>query len=337
MNDLIFNIVIMAIKILVVLAITLGLGAYLTWYERKFAGHLQARRGPTVVGPFGLLQPLADGIKLMTKAPILPRGIDAKLYYMAIMMALIPAIMLFAVVPFGPTFMFMGHEIKPIVANLNVAILYVFAMGSMAAYGTLFAGWASNSKYAFIGSLRKAALIVSYEVVLGFAALSIILLAGSMNVFDIVNAQIKSGTWYIIYQPISFVLFLFCMLAESGRVPFDIQEAEAELVTGYNVEYGGMKFGIFPLAEWYLNTLGLCAIASVLYLGGWSGPNIFGPISGFVWFGVKTFSLLFFVIWVHWTLPRYQAKDVVEFAWKYLLPISIINLVTTAFLVYFKM
>lgn len=333
---MIFDIVVLVIKVLVILGITLGLGAYLTWYERKFAGHLQARLGPTVVGPFGLLQPLADGIKLLTKESILPRGADIPVYYLAIALALVPSIMLFAVIPFGPEFTIMGHTVKPILSDLNIGLVYIFAMGSLSAYGTIFGGWASNSKYALIGSLRKAALMVSYEVVLGFAVLGVVLLSGSMNTYDIVQAQIKAHTWFILYQPIGFILFLFCMLAESGRVPFDIQEAEAELVTGYNIEYGGMKFGIFPLAEWYLNVLALSALSVVMFFGGWSGPHIFGPLSPVFWFVSKTVALVFFVIWLHWTLPRYQAKDVTEFAWKYLLPLSLINLIGTALLTYVK-
>ncbi len=331
---MIIDFLIALIKIGVVLGVGLGLGAYLTWVERKVAGHIQARMGPTVVGPFGLLQPLADGLKLMTKESIIPRGADKPVYYLALILALVPSILLFSVIPFGPSFTVLGKEIKPIISDVNIGLLIVFAMGSLAVYGTIFAGWASNSKYAFIGSLRKAAVIVSYEVVLGFAVLGVILLAGSLSTVEIVNSQIEKGIWYIVYQPVAFILYLFCMLAESGRVPFDIQEAEAELVTGYNVEYGGMRFGLFPLAEWYLNVVGLSAIAVVLFFGGWSGPNIFGPLSPYIWFLVKTFSLVFFTLWLHWTLPRFQAKDITDIAWKILLPIALLNVIVTAVVVY---
>jgi len=243
--------------------------------------------------------------------------------------------MLFAVIPFGPSFKLFGVEVKPIVADVNVAVLLVFAFGSLLVYGTIFSGWASNSKYAFIGSLRKAAVIIGYEVVLGFSVLGVILLAGTMSTTGIVQAQIERGVWFIVYQPVAFVLYLFCMLAESGRVPFDIQEAEAELVTGYNVEYGGMRFGVFPLAEWYLNVMALSAIAVVLFLGGWSGPHIFGPLSPYLWFLIKMFGLVFFVLWLHWTLPRFQAKDITEIGWKVMLPLAILNVVITAFVYYF--
>ncbi|WP_173834321.1 NADH-quinone oxidoreductase subunit NuoH [Pampinifervens florentissimum] len=332
--ELWLSLLITLIKILVVLGVFLGVGAYLTWFERKLAGHIQARMGPKLVGPFGLLQPLADGIKLLTKESVIPQNADKPVYYLAVVMAVAPAILLFSVIPFGPEFTLFGYQIKPIIADVNIALLLVFAFGSLAVYGTIFSGWASNSKYAFLGSLRKASVIISYEVVLGFSVLGVILLAGTMSTTGIVQAQIERGVWFIVYQPVAFILYLFCMLAESGRVPFDIQEAEAELVTGYNVEYGGMRFGVFPLAEWYLNVMALSAIAVVLFFGGWSGPYIFGPLSPYLWFLIKMFALVFFVLWLHWTLPRFQAKDITEIGWKIMLPISIVNVVLTAVLAY---
>ncbi|MDQ7037576.1 MAG: NADH-quinone oxidoreductase subunit NuoH [Aquificota bacterium] len=334
MSELGIALLITLVKIGVLVGLALGVGAYLTWVERKLAGHIQARLGPNVVGPFGLLQPLADGIKLLTKESIIPRGADVPVYYLAVVLALAPAILLFAVIPFGPGFELFGREIKPIIADVNIGLLLIFAMGSLLVYGTIFSGWASNSKYAFIGSLRKAAVIIAYEVVLGFAVLGVVLLAGTLSTVGIVEAQIERGVWFVFYQPVAFILYLFCMLAESGRVPFDIQEAEAELVTGYHVEYGGMRFGVFPLAEWYLNTVALSAIAVVLFFGGWSGPNILGPFSPYFWFLAKTFGLVFFVLWLHWTLPRFQARDITEIAWKIMLPLALVNLVVTAVVLY---
>lgn len=334
MGELGLSLLITLLKVLLILPIALGVSAYLTWFERKLAGHIQNRLGPTVVGPFGLLQPIADAIKLATKESIIPRQADAPVYYLAILMALVPSLMLVAVVPWGPEFEIAGKQIKPIISDVNIALLLAFAFGSLSVYGTIFSGWASNSKYAFIGSLRKAAVIIAYEVVLGFSVLGVVLLAGTLSTVGIVEAQIQKGVWFIVYQPVAFILYLYCMLAESGRVPFDIQEAEAELVTGYNVEYGGMKFGAFPLAEWYLNVVTLSAIAVVLFFGGWDGPRILGPLSPYFWFLFKTFVLVFFVMWLHWTLPRFQAKDITEIAWKILLPVALLNLIVTAVVVY---
>ncbi|ADC89011.1 NADH dehydrogenase (quinone) [Thermocrinis albus DSM 14484] len=334
MSSWVVDLIVTFVKVLVAVGVFMGLGAYLTWFERKLAGHIQARMGPKLVGPFGLLQPLADGLKLLTKESVIPRNADRVVYYLAVVMALTPSLLLFSVIPFGPAFTIFGYQVKPVVADVNIALLLVFAFGSLSVYGTIFSGWASNSKYAFIGSLRKAAVVIAYEVVLGFSVLGVILLAGTMSASGIVQAQVERGVWFILYQPVAFVLYLFCMLAESGRVPFDIQEAEAELVTGYNVEYGGMRFGAFPLAEWYLNVVALSAIGVILFFGGWSGPHIFGPLSPYLWFLIKTFGLVFFVLWLHWTLPRFQAKDITEIGWKVMLPIALVNVVATAVVYY---
>lgn len=341
MDSLLINLVVILIKIVVILAIVLGVGAYLTLVERKVAAHIQRRPGPMVVGWHGLLQPLADGLKLITKEDLFPRYGNKFLYNLALIMALVPATLVFAVVPFGPEFEVFGIKIKPILTDVNVGLLLVFALGSMAVYGIALAGWASNSKYALIGSMRKAGIVVSYEVVITFAVLGPIILAGSLSTYEIVQKQIEQKLWYVWLQPLAFVLYMFSMLAETGRVPFDVQEAEAELVTGFTVEYGGMKFGLFPLVEWYVEVLSLSAIAVVLFFGGWSPINIpfvgfvdplffLGPLSPYVWFLLKVTLLFLFVLWLHWTLPRYRIDQIAETAWKIMLPLTFVNLAATA-------
>ncbi len=341
MEKLLINIIVILIKILVILLITLGIGILLTWVERKIAAHIQRRPGPMVVGWHGLLQPLADGLKLLTKEDLFPKYGNRFLYYLALVMALVPATLTFAVVPFGPSFTAFGMEIKPMLTDVNIGILLVFAFGSMAVYAIALAGWASNSKYALIGSMRKAGIVVSYEVVITFAVMGPIILAGTLSTYGIVQSQIEQKLWYVWLQPLAFVIYVFAVLAEMGRVPFDVQEAEAELTTGFTVEYGGMKFGIFPLVEWYIEGLALSAIGVVLFLGGWSPINIpflgfvdplffLGPISPFVWFATKVSALFLFILWLHWTLPRYRIDQITEIAWKLMLPLTFVNLVLTA-------
>ncbi|WP_340691010.1 NADH-quinone oxidoreductase subunit NuoH [Hydrogenobacter thermophilus] len=341
MENIVASLIIVGIKILVLLAIVLGLGAYLTLVERKVAAHIQRRPGPMVVGWHGLLQPLADGLKLLTKEDLFPRYGNKFLYNLAIVMALVPASLVFAVVPFGPEFEVFGIRVKPILTDVNVGLLLFFALGSLAVYAIALAGWASNSKYALIGSMRKAGIVISYEVVITFAAMGPIILAQSLSTYSIVQNQIDQKLWYIWLQPVAFVVYMFAMLAETGRVPFDVQEAEAELVTGFTVEYGGMKFGLFPLVEWYVETLSLSAIGVILFLGGWSPINIpfvgffdplffLGPLSPFVWFLLKVGLVFLFVLWLHWTLPRYRIDQITSTAWKVMLPLTFVNLVFTA-------
>ena len=341
MESVVVGVIIAIIKILVILGIVLGVGAYLTWVERKVAAHIQRRPGPMVVGWHGLLQPLADGLKLITKEDLFPRYGNKFLYNLAIVLALVPATLVFAVVPFGPEFELFGYKIKPILTDVNVGLLLVFGLGSLAVYAIAIAGWASNSKYPLIGSMRKAGIIISYEVVITFAVMGPIILAGTLSTYEIVQKQIEQNLWYVWLQPVAFVVFMFALLAETGRVPFDIQEAEAELVTGFTVEYGGMKFGLFPLVEWYVEVLSLSAIAVVLFFGGWSPINIpfvgfvdpllfLGPFSPYVWFLLKVTILFLFILWLHWTLPRYRIDQITETAWKIMLPLTLINIVFTA-------
>jgi NADH-quinone oxidoreductase subunit H len=341
MESIAAHLLVIGIKILIILAIALGVGAFLTWVERKVAAHIQRRPGPMVVGWHGLLQPIADGLKLITKEDLFPGRGNKFLYNLAIVLALVPATLVFALIPFGPEFEVFGIKVKPILTDVNVAILLVFGLGSLAVYAIALAGWASNSKYPLIGSMRKAGIIISYEVAITFAVMGPLILGGTLSTYQLVQNQIEQNLWYIWVQPIAFVVYMFSLLAETGRVPFDIQEAEAELVTGFTVEYGGMKFGLFPLVEWYIEVLTLSAIAVVLFFGGWSPLNIpfvgfvdplffLGPLSPYVWFLLKVTVLFLFILWLHWTLPRYRIDQITEIAWKVMLPLALINIVLTA-------
>jgi len=310
--------------------------AYLTLIERKFAGHVQQRPGPLHVGFHGLLQPIADALKVLTKEDLVPNNVDKVLFYLASLMAFVPAIMILAVIPFGEPIQIFGFEIKPYITDLNIGLILALAFGSISIYGVIFAGWASNSKYPMIGGLRKAAVLIGYEVALGFAMVGPIMLAGSFSLKEIVYAQDGFFGAFIWYQPIAFIVILFAILAETGRTPFDVQEAEAELVSGYNTEYSGMKFGLFPLAEWYIGTFVLSAIAVILFFGGWKGPEIFGPVSPFIWFFLKVLMMFMFFLWVHWTLPRYRVDQITEIAWKVMLPLSLLNIFITAIIILIK-
>ncbi|RUM50363.1 MAG: NADH-quinone oxidoreductase subunit NuoH [Hydrogenothermus sp.] len=328
MKELIITSIAIGVKSLVFIIGMFLLAAYLTWIERKFAGHVQQRPGPLHVGWHGLLQPIADALKVLTKEDIVPQGVDRFLFYLASLLAFVPAIMILAVVPFGEPINIFGYEIKPYITDLNVGLILALAFGSISIYGVIFAGWASNSKYPMIGGLRKAAVLIGYEVALGFAMVGPIMQAGTFSLRGIVEAQ--QGLWFIIPNILGFIVILFAILAETGRTPFDVQEAEAELVSGYNTEYSAMKFGLFPLAEWYIATFVLSAIAVILFFGGWNGPHIFGALSPFIWFFLKLAMMFMFFLWVHWTLPRYRVDQITELAWKVMLPLSLVNILVVA-------
>lgn len=316
-------------SLIFILAMFLG-AAYLTLIERKFAGHVQQRPGPLHVGPHGILQPIADALKVLAKEDLIPDGADKFLFYLASLMAFVPAIMILAVVPFGEPFKIFGIEIKPYITDLNVGLLLALAFGSISIYGVIFAGWASNSKYPMIGGLRKAAVLIGYEVALGFALAGPIMMAGSFSLREIVEAQ--QNIWFIVPNILAFVVVVFCILAETGRTPFDVQEAESELVAGYITEYSAMKFGLFPLAEWYIATFVLSAITVILFFGGWNPIPLLGwlPIPPIVWFFLKLFALFMFFLWVHWTVPRYRVDQITELAWKIMLPLSLANIFIVA-------
>jgi NADH-quinone oxidoreductase subunit H len=289
--------------------------AYLTYAERKVIGAMHLRRGPNVVGPYGLLQPLADGAKLFFKETVIPSGANRVVFVMAPMVTFSLALMAWAVIPLGDGL---------VVANINVGILYLFAISSLGVYGVLMAGWASNSKYAFLGALRSAAQMVSYEVSMGFIIITVLIVAGSLNLSDIVNAQ-KESVWFVIPLFPMAVIFFISTLAETNRHPFDLPEAEAELVAGYNVEYSSMTFALFFLGE-YANMILMAGMTTILFFGGWLPPFDIAPFNwlpGPLWFIIKMCMLLFIFLWVRATFPRYRYDQLMRLGWKVFLPISL--------------
>jgi NADH-quinone oxidoreductase subunit H len=321
---------------LFVFVMLLNSAAVMVYVERKVAALLQQRVGPYLVGPKGLLQPIADVVKLMFKEELRPRAADPLLFALAPIISATAAFSAFAVVPFGASTTFFGLLKEPLklqVADVNVAVLVIFAIASMGVYGIVLAGWSSNSKYSLLGGLRSSAQMISYELSYGMALASVLLIGNSLSLTELVNGQ--SGVWFgfiprwfLFLQPLGFLIFMTAGVAETNRAPFDFPEAEQELVAGYHTEYSSMSFAMFFLAE-YINMVTVSAVATDLYLGGWHGP--FLPESlGWIWFLVKVGALLFFYVWMRWTLPRYRYDQLMAFGWKILLPLSVVNLLVTA-------
>lgn len=313
-------------KALLVIVPVLGMVAYLTLAERKVIAWMQLRRGPNVAGPFGLLQPIADAMKLMFKEVIIPSQASGFLFLLAPMLTFILAVIGWAVIPFGEGL---------VMADINVGILYLFAVSSLGVYGIIISGWASNSKYPFLGAIRSAAQMVSYEVSIGFVVITVLLIVGSLNLSDIVRAQ--EGMWFFIPLFPMFIVFFISTLAETNRHPFDLPEAEAELVAGFNVEYSSMSFALFFLGE-YANMILMCSLTTILFLGGWLPPldwAIFTIIPSPIWFFLKVAFLLFCFLWVRASVPRYRYDQLMRIGWKAFLPFSLLWVVLTAgFLLY---
>jgi NADH-quinone oxidoreductase subunit H len=295
--------------------------AYLTYAERKVLAAMQLRQGPNIVGPFGLLQPMADGLKLFGKETVIPAGANRVVFVFAPMLTFLLALVAWAVIPFGPGM---------VLANINVGVLYLFAISSLGVYGIIMAGWASNSKYAFLGGLRSAAQMVSYEVSIGFVIITVLLCVGSLNLSDVVNAQ--RTVWFAIPLLPMFVVFFISALAETNRAPFDLPEGESELVGGYNVEYSAMTFALFFLGE-YANMILMSGMTSILFLGGWLPPLDIAPLNwipGPIWFALKIAFVLFVFLWVRATVPRYRYDQLMRLGWKIFLPFSLFWVVLTA-------
>ena len=314
---------ILIIKLTVVLLFLLFMAAYLVWVERKFLARLQIRYGPNRAGKFGLLQPVADIVKMLCKEDTIPDGADRPFFMLAPAIVATTAFLMFAVVPFGPDLSLWGRKIPLVVTDLNIGLLFVFAMSSLGVYGVALGGWASNSKYGLLGGIRGAAQMISYELSLGLSLIPVVMLARSFSMVDIVQAQAKYP--FIVLQPVAFVIFVISAMAESKRIPFDLPEAENELVAGYHTEYSGMRFGLFFLGE-YVHMMVFGGIVSVLFLGGWRGPFL-PPL---VWLLIKIVCVALFMIWVRGTLPRLRYDQLMTLGWKVLIPLALVNILATA-------
>ena len=324
---MIIELLLIILKIFMIIVPLLIFIAYLTYFERKVIGAMQLRKGPNVVGPFGLLQPVADGIKLLTKETIFPDKSSKFLFVLSPILTFALALLAWAVIPL---------DYKIVLSDINVGLMYIFAISSLGVYGVIVAGWSSNSRYAFLGSLRSAAQMISYEVSIGLIIISVLLSSGSLNLSEIVLSQ--QGLWYIIPHFPMFVIFFISTLAETNRAPFDLPEAESELVAGYNVEYSSMSFGLFFLGE-YGNMILMSSMSTILFLGGWLPPfdfYLFEYIPGYLWFLGKVSLLLFVFLWVRATLPRYRYDQLMTLGWKLFLPLSLLWIIVTSTFLFLK-
>jgi NADH-quinone oxidoreductase subunit H len=312
--------------------------AYMTYYERKLLARMQDRLGPTRTGPAGMLQPLADGVKLLGKEDLIPKAADKWVFWFAPMVIFVTAIVGVAVIPFGGTISIFGEDINLFVADLNVGALFILAFGGIGVYGIILGAWASANRYSLLGGLRSAAQVISYEIILGLSLVGIFILTGSLSLVDILNAQkgtidilgLDVSNWYVITQPVAFIIFMIAAVAETNRAPFDLPEAETELVSGFHTEYSAFRFSFYFLGE-YISMIVVSLFASTLFLGGTSGPgsdSYWGL--GIVWILVKTILFLFFYIWLRATLPRFRYDQLMGIAWKVLLPAVLLNIVLTA-------
>ncbi|MGA7631675.1 MAG: NADH-quinone oxidoreductase subunit NuoH [Terriglobales bacterium] len=330
--------IISLIKSLAVIFVLMTAAAYSVWLERKVSAHIQNRWGPTKVGPFGLLQPLADGVKFIFKEDLVEANVYKPLYIAAPIIAMMFALTSIAVIPFGN-----WVEVGPWgtylqVTDMNIGLLVILGCTSMGVYGVALAGWSSNSKYSLLGGLRASAQMISYEVSLGLALVGVLIMAGSLSLRDIVESQ-RHLHWNIFFQPVGFFVYLISAYAETNRAPFDLPEAESELVAGYHTEYSSMKFAMFFVAE-YCSMVTVACLATLMFFGGWLGP-VFGPpileaLLPVLWFCLKVFFFMFLYVWVRWTLPRFRYDQLMAFGWKILLPLAIANIVVTALIVAWK-
>ena len=334
----IIEIILMLIKMILIFAVMMLLAAYLGWAERRLLGFIQDRLGPNRTGFQGLLQPMADFVKLLTKEDFCPDGADRFLFYFAPAIAAIPAIMTFCVVPFGGPVTIMGRTVNLQMADVNVGILVFMALSSITVYSVAIGGWASNSKYSLLGSIRGLAQLISYELSMGLSLVPVVMLARSLKLSEIVNAQ--ADVWFVAKQPLAFLIFLISIIAECKRTPFDLPEGESELVAGFHSEYSGMRFALFFLGE-YIAMIIMSCIAVTCFLGGWTLPPIIlkalpflAVVPGIVWFLLKVYCHLFLYYWIRATVPRFRYDHLMSLGWKVLIPISLVNIVITSIVKY---
>jgi NADH-quinone oxidoreductase subunit H len=327
--------VIPLLKILIVLNATLVGVTYMVLLERKVIAWTQSRLGPMRVGPYGILQPVADAVKLMIKEDITPVRADKWVFTAAPIISMVPALVVYAVIPFGPVVNLFGRQVSLFITDVNVGLLYIVSVASVGVYGIILAGYASNSKYPLLASLRASAQLISYEVAVTLTLVSVIIMAGSLSMVNIVNAQYNQGVWYAFVQPLAFAIFFIGGLAETNRAPFDMPEAEQELTGGFHTEYSGMRFALFFLAE-YANMIVVSSVVTTLFLGGWLPPfphvaalHFLYYVPSWAWFLVKSFLFLYLFIWIRATLPRYRYDQLMRLGWKVLIPLAIANLVVT--------
>jgi NADH-quinone oxidoreductase subunit H len=323
-------------KITILLLAVLTSVAYLTLLERKIIAWVQSRLGPMRVGPHGVLQPLADAFKLLVKEDITPARADKWIYTAAPIIAMVPALIIFAVIPFGPETNIFGRPVPLYVTDINVGLLYIVSIASVGVYGIILAGYSSNSKYPLLAGLRASAQLISYEVAVTMALVSMILMSGTLSMVGIIEAQQNARLWYVFVQPIAFFIFLTGSLAETNRAPFDLPEAEQELTGGFHTEYSGMRFALFYLAE-YTNMIIVSCVAVTLFFGGWLRPFssiealwVLDYVPGWVWFVLKTFGFIYLFMWIRATLPRYRYDQLMRLGWKVLIPLALANLIVTA-------
>ncbi len=322
------TILIASAKVAALIGIVLTACAYSTLLERKVVAWMQNRMGPITAGPWGLLTPLADGIKLAFKEDLVPDSVERWTYSLAPIISFIPAIMAFAVVPFFGEYNILGFQIDGVISDLNIGVLWIFAVTSVAVYGIALAGWSSGSKYSLLGGIRSSAQMISYEIAYGLTIVGVVMLAGTLSMQEIVAQQEGILSWFVFKQPLGFILYMICGIAETNRAPFDLPEAESELAGGYHTEYSSMRFSMFFIGE-YAAMIAVAAVGVTLFLGGWQGPFL----PGFFWFGIKVFALMFFYVWLRATFPRFRYDQLMAFGWKVLFPLALLNTIVTALFV----